>query len=418
MRFGGSGKRFLFPEFRFRSKLPGMRHTKMLYIVDEIADLARRGSQSRATIFSIGTKGATERDRDIVRKTLADEYRQYLPAGASAAICLRPDMPLGVEVRPLRRLSKGMDVVAYARLILSPVAGLECHGVLLEDKSEQTIAHNPAASRMSNRMINKFMANKIMEINVDVWFRRLGTSRGTGFAVNDRGYVVTNYHVVCPEREMVISGITKVADNCTEIGRPTRIQVRWLDRAGTEQTARASLVDAWRDEDLAVLLVLPKGTLDAEQRLSPLSFAVDKPDPLLEVLSYGYPGLASLDRVEGSVESLTPTVTDGIVSRLIERPWIEKQQKLTVVQHTAAITNGNSGGPAIDRCGRVVGVNTLGFVFGAIDRRWTVVPGGINFAAFAGDVVKKLEQLEIHYIGEQGHCSDAQPHGPRHGAGE
>lgn len=384
----------------------------------EIADLARRGTQSRATVFSVGTKGSSEKDYGILRKILADEYRHYRPTGGSAAICLRPDMPLGVEVRPLRQLSKDVDVVDYARLIFSAVEGLECHSVLLKDATEQTTTHNPAPNRMNNRTINKLMSNKIVKIHVDVWFGRSGSSGGTGFAVNDRGYVITNYHVVCPTRVEVKGNTKKYVDDCTGIGRPTRMQVRWLDRAGTEQTARASLVDAWRDEDLAVLLVLPQGTLDAEQRLSPLSFAVYKPDPLLEVLSYGYPGVASFDRAEGSVESLTPTVTDGIVSRLIERPWMEKRQKLTVVQHTAAITNGNSGGPVIDRCGRVVGVNTLGFILGEKDDKLTLIPGSINFAAFAGDVVRKLEQLEIHYIAGQGHCSEIQPHVRSRGARE
>ena len=345
-----------------------------------------------------------------MQQALAERYRQYHSAGAGAAICLRPDKRFGVEVRPLRKLSNGVSIVDHAKLIFSHVTGVECKGVLLKDRTEQTTTDTRSSDRMNNQTINEFMADKVMKIHVDIWFKRSGTSGGTGFAVNDRGYVVTNHHVVCPRIIKKMTGTRKqVRDDCEGFARPTRIQVRWLDHNGTKQSARASLVGTWRDLDLAVLFVLPQGTLDAEQRLSPLSLAVEEPVPLLEVLSYGYPGEANIDQVEGSVESLVATVTDGIVSRLVGRPWTTKGPKLTVVQHTAAITNGNSGGPVIDRCGRVLGVNTLGFVSGALEHRWTVVPASINFASFAGDVGKKLDQLDIDYIAERGHCLETRP---------
>ncbi len=59
--------------------------------------------------------------------------------------------------------------------------------------------------------------------------------------------------------------------------------------------------------------------------------------------------------LDGNIQSVPElAVTDGLISAVQNLP-----SGLVVMPHTAAISRGNSGGPLVDRCGRVVGVNTF-----------------------------------------------------------
>jgi S1-C subfamily serine protease len=75
-----------------------------------------------------------------------------------------------------------------------------------------------------------------------------------------------------------------------------------------------------------------------------------------DVIAIGFPGVADNDIVSHSaVES---TVSKGIVGRVLEGSWYENHREFTLIQHNASINRGNSGGPLLDTCGRVIGVNT------------------------------------------------------------
>ena len=54
-----------------------------------------------------------------------------------------------------------------------------------------------------------------------------------------------------------------------------------------------------------------------------------------------------------------PTVSEGIISALGRSIRVDQSTVLTdVIQTTAAVNPGNSGGPLVDLSGRVVGINT------------------------------------------------------------
>lgn len=74
------------------------------------------------------------------------------------------------------------------------------------------------------------------------------------------------------------------------------------------------------------------------------------------VAALGYPGnvdLATAGGMEDYITPLPPTRSVGIFSN------VRQINGVTTLLHTAAIARGHSGGPLLDPCGRVLGVNTL-----------------------------------------------------------
>jgi S1-C subfamily serine protease len=146
-----------------------------------------------------------------------------------------------------------------------------------------------------------------------------GVAEGSGFAIDRKGDILTNAHVV--------DGAKRVTVRFAGEGSAVQAQVRGKDDSN----------------DLAVLHVDP-----AKVKLHPLrlgdSGALNVGDPVVAI---------------GNPFGLDRTITAGIVSAL--------QRKITgpngftidhVVQTDAAINPGNSGGPLIDANGRVIGINS------------------------------------------------------------
>ena len=135
---------------------------------------------------------------------------------------------------------------------------------------------------------------------------------GTGFVV-DRGIVATNLHVIAGANQILLA---------TSKGQ--RLQI----------SAIAGLDPA---HDLALL------SFAADASPTPLPLRHDTP------LMAGDPVVAI-----GTPQGLALTASTGIVSAVREL-----SPRLTLVQTTAPISPGSSGGPLLDEQGRVVGVTTL-----------------------------------------------------------
>ena len=143
-------------------------------------------------------------------------------------------------------------------------------------------------------------------------------SLGTGIIMTADGYVITNAHVISGGTECWVVLDTGVSYDALLVG---------YDAA----------------EDIAVLKLVDAADLPtAEFGDSDLTMVGD------QVYAIGNPL---------GVE-LRCTMTDGIISA-ISRDVLVEGRTLNVLQTTAALNNGNSGGPLINRYGQVVGVNTL-----------------------------------------------------------
>ena len=111
----------------------------------------------------------------------------------------------------------------------------------------------------------------------------------------------------------------------------------------TGDTYDALLVGYDADEDIAVLKLV-----DAED---------------LPVAEFGNSDLTMVGEQVYAIGNplgieLRCTLTDGIISA-VDRDVQLDGRTLNVIQTTAALNNGNSGGPLISRFGQVIGINTL-----------------------------------------------------------
>lgn len=169
---------------------------------------------------------------------------------------------------------------------------------------------------------------------------------GSGFIINEEGYVVTNYHVINGAQE---------------------VKVIFYD--GKEVNAKVVNYDAERD--LAVIKITDNVKMPGIIQLGNSS-TVKAGE---EVIAIGNP----------LGKEFSSTVTKGIISSPNRKMKTESGNVLDYIQTDAAINPGNSGGPLINSKGEVIGVNTAKKVGEGIE--------GIGFAIPINEVKDRLGSL-------------------------
>lgn len=210
-----------------------------------------------------------------------------------------------------------------------------------------------------------------------------GSAFGVGEAGKETSTFVTNRHVVASEgdffcdwdevRSYAIINDRELANVLNDLYSPGSGISPYLSAASTvflltddlrsgieeDKMLKCSVVYVGNayEQDLAIL----QTEEPVEGRVAlPLLAEGDSVESGGKVYALGYPGTTdSLSPTDsGSVERVT--MTDGIVS--LHTQLIDDNEVLTdIIQHTARINHGNSGGPLIDERGAVVGVNTWGW---------------------------------------------------------
>lgn len=162
---------------------------------------------------------------------------------------------------------------------------------------------------------------------------------GTGFVVDDE-YVVTNEHVVDD------SDFKKDGASAEHVV---------VD--GSKQNMRKAEV-VWSSTELDLAVIRVRGLKRPPLSLTTLPPA-DYPGKGGLVWAIGFPSIAdrSIQSEEAFVNS---TVTQGVVSKVVQGRASGRDKLRFVIQHNASINKGNSGGPLFDDCGTVIGVNTFG----------------------------------------------------------
>lgn len=156
-------------------------------------------------------------------------------------------------------------------------------------------------------------------------------SHGTGFAVTPR-LIVTNAHVVR----------AAAMDDSLRVG---------IVPAEGDEAVYARIVAVSPRNDLALV------ELTGGLRLPPLTIAGNASRDSGDAIAVGYP--MNVDRAQGLdigdlFRSQPPVKSRGALAGA--RP----SRQFDTLLHTAPIARGNSGGPLLDPCGRVLGVNSFG----------------------------------------------------------
>jgi hypothetical protein len=205
-------------------------------------------------------------------------------------------------------------------------------------------------SRLSNRIQrieNKLGGSKKIACNEKDTMERVrrsvvrivgGEGEGSGFAFKKGGFILTNFHVIASESTPKVI----LPDNTFETGE---------------------IIMADKDADLAVIKI--------KRNLPALSFAyVSGMSPAEEILAIGYPFGGNLPG-----ES---TVVRGVFSRRINN----KKDGMQYLQTDITMVSGISGGPMVNICGEVVGINTSGLLL-----------GGMGIAISTDSIKEKCRQM-------------------------
>ncbi|MXP46146.1 trypsin-like serine protease [Altererythrobacter luteolus] len=163
-------------------------------------------------------------------------------------------------------------------------------------------------------------------------------SHGSGFAVSPTR-IVTNAHVV------------------TQAAQDDTLRIGIVPSEGNDANY-AKILSISPRNDLALVEIT--GSL----RLPPLTISGNPNSDSGEVSSVGYP--MNVDQAQGLdlndiFNSQPPVKSRGFISGA--RP----SRQFDTILHTAPIARGNSGGPLLDGCGRVLGVNSFGADSGGSD---------------------------------------------------
>ena len=211
---------------------------------------------------------------------------------------------------------------------------------------------------------------------------------GSGFIISPDGYIMTNAHVVTTQgpksdflRDVVSNELQtqlqqgQFSDQFSQNFENTYFEflqtngvfsneqdavtayLPFVTSTGnlTAQLLQATLsvagdmIGTGTEKDVAIIKVSANHTLPTVQLGDSSSLS-----PGDSIAIIGYPGIAASTQNIAGIESYVPTATAGIVSALKTMP-----EGWTVIQTDATIQHGDSGGPAFDEDGNVVGIATF-----------------------------------------------------------
>lgn len=291
-------------------------------------DLLRRAETLEASVESRAAEEARLRERVVElersgsEKGVLDQVVRDLEAARADLDTTRR------ELRDARQKVDLLDPVNLAQARVSGVADVRRSVVLIENKV-----------RIRNVETGEMLFLDGEGSAAEPNFEGRGAefvleSTGSGFCIDEGGWIFTNAHVVGPPDNELLRAIR---------GTPLLEQIVELTVVFTDQSTRhAATVHSTssRGVDLALLKIEPFAGMPVH---AAFSTEVPLPEPGSDIFLVGFP-LGFLAVQDG--ETVISSIFRGILSRKVGDQ----------IQVDAGVHPGNSGGPITDTAGRVVGV--------------------------------------------------------------
>lgn len=157
----------------------------------------------------------------------------------------------------------------------------------------------------------------------------VGFGHGSGIAISPTR-IITNAHVVD-----------------SAVRYPNNVALGVVPSEGKKSYA-AKLVAIDGRRDLALIEM-------TEGRVPPAAIYSGPFEPGSDVVALGYPGNVDLATARSATDYITPRTPVRSEGNMSNRQAVDG---VAMLVHTAKISRGNSGGPLVDQCGRIVGINT------------------------------------------------------------
>lgn len=267
--------------------------------------------------------------------------------------------PLNTEKRRRRRFNGNIAAMVICTLCSGFIgSGLTYYALKNNLTQTKTVTLNPPSYSTDNEALTATEAyNKVAPAVVVVSTKTLTQGYfmqtqevegiGSGFIINEDGYILTNYHVISGANEINVT-------------------------LSNDQVVTAQVVNYDENQDIAMLKIMD------ENVEIPATVELGDSDALQageEVIAIGTP-LST---------ELSSTVTKGIISSTSRNVQVESGVTMNLLQTDAAINGGNSGGPLVNTKGEVIGINSSKISGEAVE--------GIGFAIPINTVKERIEAL-------------------------
>lgn len=194
----------------------------------------------------------------------------------------------------------------------------------------------------------------------------VGFGHGSGFAVAPNR-VVTNAHVV------------ELASRY-----PDNVVIGVVPSEG-DKSYQGKVIKIDQARDLALIEF-------SGVRLAPLTLFNGRIADGDSLIALGYPGNVDVATARSAADFITP---QSPVRSQGGFAGLRKLGGVSVLLHTASIARGNSGGPLLDRCGRVLGVNSAITHNDEGDSTFAFAIAGTELAAFLAEAKQPVSSVDV-----------------------